>query len=58
VLYDFALPGATWPSSCSDFSDFIFLLCHPHLPATFSGLRSSLFSSDPPPCYIIPPFDA
>jgi hypothetical protein len=28
------------------------------LPATFSRLRPSLFSSDPPPCYIIPPFDA
>jgi hypothetical protein len=27
------------------------LLCHPYLPATFSGLRPSLFSSDLPPCY-------
>jgi hypothetical protein len=51
VLCDFPLSGATWPSSCSDFSDFISLLCHPYLPATSSGLRPRLFSSDPPPCY-------
>jgi hypothetical protein len=55
VLCDFPLPGATWPSSCSDFSGFISLLCHPYLSTTFSGLRPSLFSSDPPPCYVIPP---
>jgi hypothetical protein len=60
VLRDFSLPGATWPSSCSDFSGFISLLCHPYLPATFSvsGLvffwsssllhYSSLWCSDPP----------
>jgi hypothetical protein len=51
VLRDFPLPGATWPSSCSDSSGFISLLCRPYLPATFSGLRPSVFSSDPPPCY-------
>jgi hypothetical protein len=51
VLCDFFLLGATWPSSRSDFSGFISLLCHPYLPATFSGLRPRLFSSDPPPCY-------
>jgi hypothetical protein len=51
VLHDFPLPGTTWPFSCSDFSGFISLLCHPYLPATFSGLRPRLFSSDPPPCY-------
>jgi hypothetical protein len=51
VLCDFALPGAMSPSSCSDFSGFISLLCHPYLPATFSGPRPRLFSSDPPPCY-------
>jgi hypothetical protein len=50
VLCDFPLPGATWPSPCSDFSCFISRLCHPYLPATFSGLRSILFSFDPPPC--------
>jgi hypothetical protein len=53
VLHDFPLPSARWPSSCSDFSGFISLLCHPDLPATFSGLRPSLFSSDHPPCYSI-----
>jgi hypothetical protein len=47
----FPLLSAMLPSSCSDFSGFISLLCHPYLPATFSGLRSSLFSFDPPPCY-------
>jgi hypothetical protein len=65
VLLDFPLPGEMWPSSCSDFSGLISLLCHPYLPATFSGLRSSLFSSDPPPCYVnmncsaipLPPYD-
>jgi hypothetical protein len=51
VLCDFPLPGATWPSLCPNFSGFISLLCHPYLPATFSGLRPRLFSSDPPPCY-------
>jgi hypothetical protein len=51
VLCDFPLPGTMWPSSCSDFSGFISLLCHPYLPATFSGLRPSLFFSDPPPWY-------
>jgi hypothetical protein len=43
VLCGFLLPGATWPSSCSDFSGFISLSCHPYLPATFSGLRLRLF---------------
>jgi hypothetical protein len=46
VLRDFL------PSSCSDFSGLISLLCHPYLPATFSGLRPRLFSFDPPLCYI------
>jgi hypothetical protein len=55
VLCDFPLLGTMWPSSCSDFSGFISLLCHSYFPATFSGLRPRLFSSDPPPCYIIPP---
>jgi hypothetical protein len=32
-------------------SQVLSLLCHPYLPATFSGLRPSLFSSDLPPCY-------
>jgi hypothetical protein len=54
VLCDSPLPGAVW----SDFSGFISLLCHPYLPATFSGLKPRLFSFDPPLCYIIPPFDA
>jgi hypothetical protein len=36
ILCDFPLPGAMWPFSCSDFSEFISLLCHPYLPATFS----------------------
>jgi hypothetical protein len=51
VLCDFPLPGTTWPSTRSDFSDFISLVCHPYLSATFSGLRPRLLSSDPPPCY-------
>jgi hypothetical protein len=51
VLRDFPLPGAKWPSSCSAFSGLISLVCHPYIPATFSGLRPSVFSSDPPPCY-------
>jgi hypothetical protein len=51
VLRDFPLPGSAWPPSCSDFSGFSSLLCHPYLPATFSGLRPGLFSSYPPPCY-------
>jgi hypothetical protein len=34
------------------------LLCHPYLPASLSELNPSLFFSDPPPCYIIPLFDA
>jgi hypothetical protein len=50
MLHGFPLPGTMWPSSCSDFSGFISLVCHPYLPATFSGLRPRLFSSDPPPC--------
>jgi hypothetical protein len=52
VLHDFPLPGATWSSSCSDFSGFGSLLCHHYLPATFSGPSPWLFFSDPPPCYI------
>jgi hypothetical protein len=52
VLCDFPFPGAMWPSSCSDFSGFISLLCHPCLPATFSGLKPRLFSFDLPLCYI------
>jgi hypothetical protein len=51
VLQNFPPPDATWPSPRSDFSGFISLLCHPCLPAALSGLRPSLFSSDPPPCY-------
>jgi hypothetical protein len=51
MLCDFLLLGAMWLSSCSDFSGFISLLCHPYLPATFSGLRPTLFCSVPPPCY-------
>jgi hypothetical protein len=51
VLRDFPLPGAMSPSSCSDFSGFISLLCHPYLPATFSGPRPRLFSSGRPSCY-------
>jgi hypothetical protein len=54
VLCDFPLPGAMWPSSCSDFSGSISLLCHLYFPATFSELKSRLFSSDLPPCYITP----
>jgi hypothetical protein len=52
VVRDFPLPGATWSSSCSDFSGFVSLVCHPYLPATFSGLRPRLFSSHHSPCYI------
>jgi hypothetical protein len=52
VLHDFPLPSARWLSSCSNFSGFISLLCRPYLPATFSGLRPSMFFSDPPPCYM------
>jgi hypothetical protein len=52
-FYWLLYPSAMWLSSCSDFSGFISLLCHPYLPATFSSLRSSLFSFDPPPCYTI-----
>jgi hypothetical protein len=44
-------PRATWPSPCSDFSGFISFWWHPYLPATFSGLRPSLSSSDPHLCY-------
>jgi hypothetical protein len=47
VLHDFPLPGAMWPSSCSDFSGFPSMICHPYLPATFSGLRPTLLSYDP-----------
>jgi hypothetical protein len=54
LLYPSAMwlspPSAKWPSSCSDFSSFISLLCHPYLPA-FLGLMLRPFSSDPPPCY-------
>jgi hypothetical protein len=32
------------------------LLCHPFPPTTLSELKPSLFSSDPPPCYIYFPF--
>jgi hypothetical protein len=51
VLLDFPLLSDTGPSLYSGFSGFIFLLCHPYLPATFSGLRPSLFSFDPSLCY-------
>jgi hypothetical protein len=51
MLHDFPLLSTTWPSSCSNFSGFISLLCHRYFPATFSGLRPRLFSSDPPPYY-------
>jgi hypothetical protein len=53
VLHDFPPPSATWPPPRSDSSGFISLQCHPYLPTTLSELRSSLFSSGPPPCYRI-----
>jgi hypothetical protein len=40
-----------WPSSPLNSLGFISLLCCPFPHATSSGLRPSLFSSDPLPCY-------
>jgi hypothetical protein len=40
------------------FRFFISLLGHPLAPATVSEHRLACFFSGPPPCYIIPRFDA
>jgi hypothetical protein len=51
VLCDFSLLQCYLTFLMFRFLDFIFLLCHPYLPAIFSGLRSSLLSFYAPPCY-------
>jgi hypothetical protein len=51
VLCDFSPPWCYVTFLMFRLSGFVSLLCHPYLPATFSGLRPRLFSSDPPPCY-------
>jgi hypothetical protein len=51
VLYDFVPFPVLHDLPPAHISGFISLLCHPYFPATFSGLRHTLFSSDPPHCY-------
>jgi hypothetical protein len=45
MLRDFPPPQCYVTLSTFRFLSFLSLLCHPYLPATFSGLRPSLFSS-------------
>jgi hypothetical protein len=52
-------PSAMWPSSHLDSLSFISLLCHPQPTTPCYIIRTQTwFFSGPPPCCIIPPFDA
>jgi hypothetical protein len=53
-----SIPSAMWPSSPLNSLGFISLLCHPFPPCYFIRTQPVCFSSGPPPCYIIPHFDA